>query len=394
MRTFIGAVMVTAALVLITISAVTLFTTAFNSAPEPWQQWLRAIGVVAIVAWEAAAILVIGLCWRKGHGAVAIGASLALIFAMGVTLKQELRLHVGAQADMVASRDAYTKDGDRIRSEMLEAYNRRNALEKRLADKNREVQAESSRGGCGDTCNALKAEAGKIQAGLDTALARITRLEAQWDTRIEDVHVSGLPEAALASRYLGKDQQFWTDMLSLLEIGFWMFARVFALPAALLGMMLLRREEEAPQAAQEPQDAPVADPVPDTPPAPVTPVTEPETERKKPHVVVDNKKPRLGSSIDDQPSADVIRKMHVESWIKSHVKAGETARVGGADAYKSYVKRCEQVNHKPLGPNDFGEMLKGFANVKKKRTSKRVNYIIDRTGEVGHRTAFSASAAA
>lgn len=389
MRTFIGAVMVAAAVVLVTISAITLFTTAFNSAPEPWQQWLRAIGVVAIVAWEAAALLIIGKCWSKGHPGVAIGAMVALVLASFVTIKQDMRLLVGSQADMIVKRDAYTTDGDRIKTELLEAYNRRNALEKQLAHKNADVQAESSRGGCGDTCNALKTEAGKIQAGLDAALARIGKLEAQWDTRIEDVHVTGLEEAALITRYLGKDQQFWTDALALGEIAFWMFIRIFAFPAAMLGMALLREEEVASQAAQEPQEAPVSEPV-DTPPAPVTPVTEPEIDRKKPHVVVDNKKPRLGSSIDDRPSADIIRKMHVESWIKSHVKAGETARVGGADAYKSYVKRCQQVNHKPLSPNDFGEMLKGFANVKKKRSAKRVNYIIDRTGEVGHRAAYAA----
>jgi hypothetical protein len=390
MRTFIGAVMVTAALVLITISAVTLFTTAFNSAPEPWQQWLRAIGVVSIVAWEAAAILVIGLCWRKGHRGVAAGATIALIFAMGVTLKQELRLHVGAQADMVTKRDAYTNDGDRIRSELRQAYDRRDAIEKRLADKNREVQAEAGRGGCGDTCKDLKTEAGKIQTGLDAALARIVKLESKWDTRIEDVHATGLPEAALVTRYAGQNEQFWIDMLSLLEIAFWMFARVFALPLALHGWQLLREEEATPQAAQEPQEAPEAEPVPDTPPVPLTPVSEPETERKKPHVVVDNKKPRLGSSIDDRPSADIIRKMHVESWIKSHVKAGETTRVGGSDAYKSYVKRCKLGNHKPLSPNDFSTILQSFGNVERKRSSKRVNYIIDRTGEVGHRTAFAA----
>jgi hypothetical protein len=88
-------------------------------------------------------------------------------------------------------------------------------------------------------------------AELRDIRARIADLERRWDTRTEEVHASGRAEGELANRLLGFDADLSQAALDTLPLWFWMFARVFAVPAAAVAIAAMRREGKS----QEPRTA-------------------------------------------------------------------------------------------------------------------------------------------
>lgn len=227
MRYVLGSIALAAALIIVGCSATQLFLTAFNSVQVPWQQWLLGAGMAAIVAWEAGAILVIGYCFKIRHWVTGIGAIVLLVLAMAVTSRQELRLYVGGQADVTASRSVQADDRKRVRAELERAYLRR------------------------DTLQSLNRLTKSQDAELRDIRNRIADLERRWDTRTEEVHASGRAEGELANRLLGFDVDLSQALLDTLPLWFWMFARVFAVPAAAVAIAAMRREGKA----QEPRTA-------------------------------------------------------------------------------------------------------------------------------------------
>lgn len=223
-----------AALVIVGCSGTTLFFTAFNAAREPWQQWLQGSGMAAIVAWEAGALLAIALCFKARYWATGIGAIVLLVLAMAVTSRQELRLYVGGQADILASRSVQADDRNRVRAELERAYKRRDDLQAivKLTIYQKDDLAE--------------------------VMHRIGDLEKRWDTRTENVRASGSAEGELAHRLLGTDIDLSQALLDTLPLWFWMFARVFSIPAAAVAMHALWGDRKRKEPAEAPRGMQVA----------------------------------------------------------------------------------------------------------------------------------------
>jgi hypothetical protein len=227
-----------AALVIVACSGTTLFFTAFNSAKEPWQQWLQGSGMAAVVAWEAGAILVIGLCFKARYWVTGIGAMVLLVLAMAVTTRQDLRLYVGGQADVTASKSVVADDRNRVRAELDRAYSRRDTLQQ--FDRLTKLQ----------------------NAELSEVRVRIKDLEKRWDTRTENVSSSGNAEGELAYLLFGAPVALSQTLLDTVNMWFWMFARVFAIPAAAVAIQALWAGRKPRTAAKAPEVVPAQAVVP------------------------------------------------------------------------------------------------------------------------------------
>lgn len=228
MKYVLGALALAAAIIIVGCSATTLFLTAFNSVQEPWQQWLQGAGIAAIVAWEAAAVLVIGYCFRTRYWATGLGALVLLVLSMAVTSRQELRLYLGGAADMAAAKTVKADDRIRVRAELERAYSRRDQLQ---------AQAKLS----------------KYQIDeLGEVKGRIAKLEARWDTQTVDVYASGNKEGELANKLLGFDADLAQLLLDTLPLWFWMVARVFSIPAAAVAIQAMRSEKPK-EASRQPE---------------------------------------------------------------------------------------------------------------------------------------------
>jgi hypothetical protein len=230
MKRSIGYFMVLAAVILIVCSATTLFWSAYESAVEPWQKWVQGVQIVAVIGWEAGAILAIAYCWRHRYYLIAIGGSVLLVLAMGYTLSGEMRLQAGTQENTVARRSAEAGKIELVKSELDKAIKRRDLLQaqRRLTEDQREELTE------------LRKD--------------ISSLKRQWEPLVEETSAVGIPGAALIARWTGLNITDSGDLDALIKMAFWTMVRVFALPLAVFGMMAASQErKEASGRAKAPE---------------------------------------------------------------------------------------------------------------------------------------------
>lgn len=375
MRYAVGALALAAALVIVCYSAATLFQAAYTSMSAPWAALMAGIGIAAVVAWEAGAALLIGGSFRSGHYAIGTGALLLLVLAMGLTARYELRLHVGGQADVIAARsDAAARQVD-LRSELAAARARRD----RLVGLRRPNRAQR---------NQLRAER-----------QRIVALERRWDARIETV-AEPMPEAALAARLTGMSESEWRDIWLIVPLGFWMLARVFAFPLAVVGLSAVKSREVGAGEADPLRASLARDRAPlpsgisiqrpdlqrkalppstdDTPPPAtaakpiVTP--EPQPEEAGPHLVVSNQeaappvKPR--SNAERLESIDVItRRWLDQATVPVALEFGLPAK----PLHEAYSRWCIAWGVVPVNNSHFGRSIKRL-DIKKGKTKDGARY--------------------
>jgi hypothetical protein len=301
MKYVLGGLALLAAVIIVGCSATTLFLTAFNSVIEPWQQWLQGVGIASIVAWEAAAVLCIYKCFRARYAIVGIGALVLLVLAMAVTTRQEFRLQLGSQADASAGRTVAADDRARIRNELDRAYARRDKLQ--AMDRLTSFQRDE----------------------LADVKERIQKLEARWDTRTESIHASGNVEGEFVSKFFAIDADTAQKLLDTLPVLlFWMVARVFAIPAAVIAISALRSE-----AAEKPKESPEAVAAPTLPAKTETPVLAPSprselTPRKDVLEKISGVAYNPASQAELDPyGANQLRHLH------DMMKAGANAGLGG-----------------------------------------------------------------
>lgn len=220
MKRSIGYFMVLAAVILIVCSATTLFWSAYESAVEPWQKWVQGVQIVAVIGWEAGAILAIAYCWRHRFYLIAIGGSVLLVLAAAYTLSGEMRLQAGTQENSVARKSAEAGKYELVKSELDKAIKRRDLLQaqRRLTEDQQEELAELRK-----DINALK---------------------GQWTPLVEETSAVGIPGAAMLARWTGLNINDSGDIDALIKMAFWTMVRVFALPLAVFGMMAASQERK------------------------------------------------------------------------------------------------------------------------------------------------------
>jgi hypothetical protein len=231
MKQTIGVFTLIAAVVLIACSATTLFHTAFDSAVGTWQQWTQGSQIVAVIIWEAGAVIAITYCFRHGHAFIALAGSVLLVLAMGYTLSQELRQQAGAQESSAIARGAKKGKLELVRGELDNAIKMRDDLQRRprLTDDQRAVLAD--------------------------ARARIARLTDKWEAQLDDAPAATAPGVALIARWTGLNINDSADLDPLIKMAFWTMARVFALPLTVFGISLLGAATlpSQPLKSEEPQ---------------------------------------------------------------------------------------------------------------------------------------------
>lgn len=374
MRYAVGTLALVAAAVIVIYSAATLFQAAYTSMSAPWAAMMAGIGIAAVVAWEAGAALLIGGSFRSGHYAIGIGAMLLLVLAMGLTFRYELRLHVGGQADVIATRDDAAARQVDLRSELESARKRRD----HLASIARPTYAQRDQ---------LREERVRIEA-----------LERRWDARVETI-AEPMPEAALAARLTGMSETSWRDIWLIVPLGFWMLARVFAFPLAVVGMTAVKNRDVGSGAAKPLRAALVQDRAPlpsgislerpdlarkalppstdDTPPpaAAAKPIItpEPQQEEAKPHLVVSNPEAmsvKPHSKAERLEAIDVITKRWLEqATVPVALEFGLPAK----PLHDAYSRWCIAWGVMPVNNSHFGRSVKRLA-VKKGKTKDGARY--------------------
>jgi len=331
MRLFFAILSLAAAAVIVGYSGVTLFWAGYDSVADPWQKPLAGIGIAAIVAWEAGALLLILYCWRNGERMIALGAAVLLVLAMAVTLSMEMRLHIGGQADKAAQRQLAAT---------------------RLAGLQRDADLARQR------IEALTKEARSPaqRAELDKAYARLR--EAESALRTAPVTAGGMPQAAWAARITDTSELFWQDVLIALPLLFWTLARVFSVPLAIAALSP-RRTPPAALAS----------------PAPVTDDT-PQPKRQDSPAPAGNVVPlRQSQGVDDSRV--------LQEWASRHLATSKTP-VAHAKLYEHYRAFCTQRQVKPLPEQMHGKELNalGYRSFKL-NGRKHYNYTF---GEAYHDT--------
>ncbi len=227
MKRTIVSFMVLAAVVLIVTSASSLFVNAYNSATQPWQQWLKGVQIVAIIVWESGALVAILYCIRHrfpGVSILVLGGSMLLIACMAVTMSAEFRLQAGTQESAVAKKTAEAGKIELISGELKKAIAYRDSIraKKRLSEF--------------DQDELLRAE------------RQVDALKAKWEPLVEDAPAVAIPGAALIARWTGLNIADSGDLDIIANVLLWTLARVFALPLALFGVMLLQASETRQEA--------------------------------------------------------------------------------------------------------------------------------------------------
>ena len=251
---------------------------------------------------------------------------LLLVLAMDLTFcRYELRLHVGGQADLLAQReDASAKRAD-LHSELERARKRRDLL----SPISRPTPAQRDE--------------------LRQTRARIAELETRWDTRVEAIS-EPMPEAAWAARMTGMSEQLWRDIWMAIPLAFWMLARVFSLPMAVIGMAAFRDGNKPRGEAEAVPGNPVGEIVfpvvlrkPETPEAAPKQIAKPS-----PRLVVSNPPREPRSQAERLEAVDAItRRWIAEATSKATISMG----MSGKDAYAAYSRWCEELPRRhPLQP--------------------------------------------
>lgn len=331
MRYVLGILALGAAVVIIGYSGVTLYWTAYDSMAVEWQKQLAGAGVAAIVAWEAAALLLILHCWNDRNRFIAFGSAVLLVLAMLVTLSMELRLHVGGQADKIAEREV-----NKLRLEGLQRD------EKTVRDR---IAWLSQRESLGAT----------TRAELDKANANLLAVKKELAT----VQIVGerMPQAGWASRVLGGSEQFWIDILTALPFLFWMLARVFALPLAVAGMGSLKQPATArikeagslpPVSRDEPSLPILASP--DRKQNTVSPVSPEDTAEDS--NVIDFPLTEAAAEESDEPPFG-----RVKTWFDKNVEPSPGNEIRSKKLHENYSTDCEEQGLDPVHPNVFGKKL-------------------------------------
>lgn len=234
MRKTVGYFTLLAAVVLIVCSASTLFWSAYDGAVDPWQKWIQGVQIVAVIIWEAGAVLAITYCFSHGHKIMGYAGTVLLVLAMGYSLSEELRQQAGAQETAVAKRTAENGKLELVRSELDKAIARRDDLQK------------------------LR----KLNAGQQNELATVRReiagLKDKWEAQIETPHAVVAPGVALIARWTKLNVTDSADLNPLIKMAFWTMARVFALPIAVFGISLLGVATLTVQASVAPRGMQVA----------------------------------------------------------------------------------------------------------------------------------------
>jgi hypothetical protein len=227
MSRIIGYFTVAAAIVLIACSAQSLFTSAYESATELWQQRIQGTQIVAVICWEAGAVLAIGYCWRHGQRLLALGGTVLLLLAMAYTFSAELRLQAGTQENAVASRTAHAGRIELVKQELDKAIARRDYLQ------------------------SIRKPTDAQQDELISIRRDVERLKDAWEPLVETTHSAGIPGAALIARWTGININDAGDIDAIIKMFFWTMVRVFALPIALSGVSLIGAERK-PSGLQQP----------------------------------------------------------------------------------------------------------------------------------------------
>ncbi len=230
MKRTIGYFTVAAAIVLIACSAQALFTSAYEAATELWQQRIQGTQIVAVIIWEAGAVLAIGYCWRHKQRLLAAGGTVLLLLAMAYTFSAELRLQAGTQENAVAKRTAEAGRIELVKKELDKAIARRDYLQ------------------------TLRKPTDAQQDELLAVSRQIEKLKASWEPLVETTRSAGIPGAALIHRWTGIDLADAGDIDAIIKMFFWTMVRVFALPIALSGASLV-------SAAQQPVQPRKSDPI-------------------------------------------------------------------------------------------------------------------------------------
>ena len=220
MRRITVYLMVAAAAVLVACSGQSLCVAAYQSATELWQQRIQAAQILAVVAWEAGALLAIGLCWRHKQRLLATGGMFLLILATAYTFSAEMRLQAGTQENAVAAREAHSGRIELVKKELDKAIARRDYLQSIRKPTDAQV----------DELIAVRSE--------------IEKLKASWEPLVETTRSAGIPGAALIARWTGIDINAAGDIDTLIKIIFWTMVRVFALPIAISGATLIGAEKK------------------------------------------------------------------------------------------------------------------------------------------------------
>lgn len=380
MRYIFGTLALAAAVVIVGYSATTLFTAAYASSGEPWQQTLAGTGAAAIVLWEATALILIGAAWHRGYRPVAVMSAALLVVAMLVTLTWETQIVIGGQADKAASREVQTK---------------------KLADVDNDLKWVRERR---DQLNG-KASSKAVREELDWITNRLDVLEKARDDlkAVKEIN----PGAAWASRFSGwGNEQTWVDAFSAIKLLFWMLARVCAAPlavAAMMGVPTVRPERRtAPEAVHattiakaivppatpplklsdeafaRPSDDGDSIPVPASPP----PLTPKEGEEVSPLVRTDLARkmaaeamevPRL-ATVDGReipPTKGEIREARsnrkkkidtaetkpVDAWAAIFLRKVPGKRITGKQGRKHYEEYRKMVGLPSIGPRAFSKQL-------------------------------------
>lgn len=215
MRTTVGYFTLLAAIVLIGCSASSLFWSAYDGAVDPWQKWIQGTQIVAVIIWEAGAVIAITYCFSHGYKIIGYAGTVLLILAMGYTLSEELRQQAGAQETAMSKREAQKGKLELVRSELDKAIARRDELQK-LRKPNEGQQ---------DELTAIRGE--------------IAKMKDKWEAQIDAPHTVVPPGVALIARWTKMNVTDSADLQPLVKMAFWTMARVFALPIAMFGISLL-----------------------------------------------------------------------------------------------------------------------------------------------------------
>lgn len=386
MKRSIGYFMVLAAVILIVCSASSLFWQAYESAVEPWQKWVQGVQIVAVIGWEAGAVLAIAYCWRHKFRIIALGGTVLLVLAMAYTLSAELRLQAGTQENTLVRRSAEGSKIELVKSELDKAIKRRDLLQsqRRLTEDQRDELTE------------LRKE--------------ISGLKSQWQPLVEETVAVGIPGAAMIARWTGLNIADSGDIDSMIKTAFWTMVRVFALPLAIFGMMAAYQERrEASGRAKVSEGTPLAlkvvppvqpraalpehpiagllsrkagtspefpDNSPTPPPADAAPPVEPKPEPAKavgPVLVDENWKPA------QKPKGKPTRAEKfaaIDAVTNRWLGQGTVIRASfnlGAPIYADYVRFCKAGGITPVNDSHFGRSLARLKIASKKK-ARGVHY--------------------
>ncbi|KAI7799164.1 DNA-binding protein RFX5 [Triplophysa rosa] len=82
--------------------------------------------------------------------------------------------------------------------------------------------------------------------------------------------------------------------------------------------------------------------------------------------------PSAGEKSGDSNSVNTADQLHTCNWIRSHLEEHPDTCLPKQDVYETYRKHCDNLQHQPLSPANFGKIIRDiFPNIKARRLGGR-----------------------